>query len=119
MEAMRLPLRKTLRRVGMGASGAREAREVKSLSSRWRERRVDVNGAGGIAVRAGSWFEPAWRMVNEGNLDAMWQISCHERSVSSSASSVMPSKAPSAEFRASSSRMCWKRFPLAIVLVSE
>jgi hypothetical protein len=71
MGAMRLPLRRRLRRVGMDASGAREAREVKSLSSRWMERRVDVNGAGGIAVRADSWFEPAWRIVSEGNLDAM------------------------------------------------
>src|SRR5690348_15139927 len=98
----------------MVASGAREEREVKSLSSRWRETRLVANGAGGMAVMVASWLEPAWRVVREGNLDAIWHISGHERRVSSRASSVTPAKASPADSRISSSRMPLNRFPLAI-----
>jgi hypothetical protein len=65
-------LRRRLRRVGMEASGASDEREVKSLSSRWRETSLVANGAcAGMAVMAEIWFEPAWRVVKEGNLEAM------------------------------------------------
>jgi hypothetical protein len=56
----------------MEASGASDEREVKSLSSRWRETSLVANGAcAGMAVMAEIWFEPAWRVVKEGNLEAM------------------------------------------------
>ena len=99
-----MPLRRRLRREGTEASGARAEREVKSLNSRWREVRVVVNGAGGMGVRATNWFDPAWRVVREGNLEAMWQISCHERRVSSRASSVTPANASPADSRTLSLR---------------
>ncbi len=48
---------------------------VNSVVLRLRETSVDMNEDSGIEDRVGSWLLLATKVVNEGNLDAMWHIS--------------------------------------------
>lgn len=113
MEEMWLPFRWRLRRAVREVKGEREEREVRSLNSRLREVSDDRRGEeGGIAVRWGIWLLLARRMVRSGKEEARVTISDQERSVSSSASSLMPLNAVEALAR-SSEEMLVKRLPLA------